>query len=88
MYRYQYILRVLAGLLALTAFAALAQESFPSKAVQFIVPFPPGGALDIVSRRLAEKYREDWGQPVLVVNRPGANGVVAWQGLLNTKPDG
>ncbi len=88
MYRYQYILRMLAGLLALTAFAALAQEPFPSKAVQFIVPFPPGGALDIVSRRLAEKYREDWGQPVLVVNRPGANGVVAWQGLLNTKPDG
>jgi tripartite-type tricarboxylate transporter receptor subunit TctC len=56
--------------------------------MQLIVPFPPGGALDIVSRRLAEKYREDWGQPVLVVNRPGANGVLAWQNLLNTSPDG
>lgn len=70
------------------ALPAAAQELFPSKAVQLIVPFPPGGALDIVSRRLAEKYREDWGHPVLVVNRPGANGVLAWQGLLSTKPDG
>jgi tripartite-type tricarboxylate transporter receptor subunit TctC len=68
--------------------SARAQDPFPSKPVQLIVPFPPGGALDIVSRRLAERYRGDWGQPVLVVNRPGANGVLAWQGLLNTKPDG
>lgn len=73
---------------ALAAMPAGAQDAFPSKAVQFIVPFAPGGALDIVSRRLAEKYREDWGQPALVVNRPGANGVLAWQGLLNAKPDG
>lgn len=65
-----------------------AQEAFPAKAVQLIVPFSAGGALDIVSRRLAEKYREDWGQAVLVINRPGANGVLAWQGLLTTKPDG
>jgi len=86
MYRYQYILPLMAGLFALAP--ALAQEPFPSKTVQLIVPFPPGGALDIVSRRLADRYREDWGQPVLVVNRPGANGVVAWRGLLNTKPDG
>jgi tripartite-type tricarboxylate transporter receptor subunit TctC len=86
MYRYQYIALLLTGFFALAP--AAAQEPFPSKAVQLIVPFPPGGALDIVSRRLAEKYREDWGQPVLVVNRPGANGVLAWQNLLNTKPDG
>jgi tripartite-type tricarboxylate transporter receptor subunit TctC len=56
--------------------------------VQLIVPFPPGGASDIVNRRLAEKFREDWGRPALVINRPGANGVLAWQALLNTKPDG
>ena len=72
----------------LLAAPALADEPFPAKAVQFIVPFPPGGALDVVSRRLAEKYREDWGQSVVIVNRPGANGVLAWQGLLTTKPDG
>ncbi len=86
MYRYQYILPLLAAIFL--APPAAAQEVFPAKTVQLIVPFPPGGALDIVSRRLAEKYREDWGQPVLVVNRPGANGVLAWQNLLNTKPDG
>src|SRR3954470_4505411 len=86
MYRYQYILLLVAAIFLPSR--ALAQEPFPSKAVQLIVPFPPGGALDIVSRRLADKYREDWGQPVLVINRPGADGVLAWQGLLNTKPDG
>lgn len=86
MYRYRYILLGLAALFV--AAPAPAQEPFPSRPVQLIVPFPPGGVLDLVSRRLAERYREDWGQPVIVVNRPGANGVVAWQGLLNTRPDG
>jgi tripartite-type tricarboxylate transporter receptor subunit TctC len=86
-YRYRYIL-VLALCCAMPAVPAAAQETFPSRPVQLIVPFPHGGALDIVSRQLAEKYRKDWGQPVLVLNRPGANGVRAWQGLLNTRPDG
>lgn len=77
---------VLCGLLH--AAQSCAQDAFPSRPVQFIVPFPAGGALDVVSRRLAERYREEWGQPAVVVNRPGANGVVAWQALLTTKPDG
>ncbi len=84
--RYRYILLALAAIFS--ALPAQAQEPFPSRPVQLIVPFPPGGVLDLVSRRLADRYRDDWGQPVIVVNRPGANGVVAWQGLLNTKPDG
>lgn len=65
-----------------------AQEAFPSRALQLVVPFPPGGVSDILNRRMAEKFREDWGQPAVVINRPGANGVLAWQALLNTKPDG
>ena len=85
----KYLAAAIAGCCLLSMGApASAQEAFPVKPVQIIVPFPPGGALDTVARRLAEKYREDWGQPVLVVNRPGANGLVAWQGLLTTKPDG
>lgn len=74
--------------LLLPGAASFAQEAFPTKPVQLIVHFPTGGVQDIVSRRLAEKFREDWGQPVLVINKPGANGVVAWQYLLTTKPDG
>ena len=75
-------------LLAWAAAPSFGQEPYPSRTVQLIVPFPPGGSQDIVNRRLAEKFREIWGQPVVVINRPGANGVVAWQALLSTKPDG
>lgn len=85
----KYLAAAIAGCCLLSFGApADAQDAFPVKPVQIIVPFPPGGALDTVARRLAEKFRADWGQPVLVINRPGANGVVAWQGLLTTKPDG
>ncbi len=65
-----------------------AQEAWPTKPVQLIVPFPPGGAVDIVARKLAESWKTEFGQPVLVVNRPGANGVVAWQSLASQPPDG
>lgn len=80
-------------LLSLAPFAllpatGLAQEAFPSRPVQIIVPFPPGGAVDIVARKIAERWKAELGQPVLVVNRPGANGVVAWQSLMTLPPDG
>lgn len=65
-----------------------AQETWPTKPVQLIVPFPPGGAVDIMARKMAETWKNDFGQPVLVVNRPGANGVVAWQSLASQPPDG
>jgi tripartite-type tricarboxylate transporter receptor subunit TctC len=65
-----------------------AQEAFPSRPLQLVVPFPPGGAVDIVGRKMVEKLRDGLGQPVVVVNRPGANGVVAWQSLLTARPDG
>lgn len=73
---------------ALAAGFAGAQEPWPTKPVQLIVPFPPGGAVDIVARKLADSWKNDFGQPVLVVNRPGANGVVAWQSLASQPPDG
>lgn len=73
---------------ALAAGFAGAQEPWPTKPVQLIVPFPPGGAVDIVARKLADGWKNDFGQPVLVVNRPGANGVVAWQSLASQPPDG
>lgn len=65
-----------------------AQEAWPTKPVQLIVPFPAGGAVDIVARKMAETWKNEFGQPVLVVNRPGANGVVAWQSLASQPADG
>lgn len=73
---------------ALIAASAAAQDTFPTRTVQLVVPFPPGGAVDIVGRKIAEKWKDDFGQPVIVLNKPGANGVVAWQSLASTTPDG
>lgn len=73
---------------ALLTAGAAAQDAFPTRPVQLVVPFPPGGAVDIVGRKVAEKWKDELGQPVVVVNRPGANGVVAWQSLASLPPDG
>ena len=64
------------ALLALCAATTPAQQSYPNKAMRIIVPYPPGGTSDILARSLAEKLTGSWGQPVVVENKPGANGNV------------
>ena len=66
---------------------ALAQ-SYPTKAVRLIVPFPPGGATDIVGRLVAGKMQEVWGQPVIVENKPGAGTVVGTDAVAKAAADG
>jgi tripartite-type tricarboxylate transporter receptor subunit TctC len=74
---------------ALLCGACLAQaQSFPNRAVRIVVPYAPGGGTDIISRQLAQKLQEAWGQPVLVDNRPGANGVIGTDWVLKSPPDG
>jgi tripartite-type tricarboxylate transporter receptor subunit TctC len=77
-------------LLALAATAASAQTPphYPARAVRMIVPFPPGGGTDIISRTIAQKLNEAWGQPVIVDNRSGANGIIGTEMLAKSKPDG
>jgi tripartite-type tricarboxylate transporter receptor subunit TctC len=67
---------------------ASAQPSFPSKPVRLFVPYPAGGAVDILARTLGDEPSKQWGQPVIVENRPGAGGVVASQALATSAPDG
>jgi tripartite-type tricarboxylate transporter receptor subunit TctC len=68
--------------------AASAQSSFPSKPVRIFVPYAAGGGVDILARTLGDVVSRQWGQPVIVENRPGAGGVVASQALVTSPPDG
>jgi tripartite-type tricarboxylate transporter receptor subunit TctC len=71
------------------AMPALAQAAWrATHAVRIIVPFPPGGATDMLARLVASGLGESLGQPLVVENRPGANGVVATQALLGAPADG
>ena len=67
---------------------AAAQDKFPSKPIRIIVPYAPGGGTDIVSRLVGDQMRQSLGQPVVVENKVGANGIIAIEELLNAKPDG
>lgn len=75
-----------AALLALPA-GALAQ-SYPAKPVRMVVPFPAGGATDIVGRLIAQKLTEAWGQQVIVDNRGGAGGTIGSDIAAKSAPDG
>ena len=63
-------------------------ESFPSHAVRVIVPYTPGGSADIAARLLAEPLSKQWGQPVVVENRAGANGIIGTDVVAKAPPDG
>jgi tripartite-type tricarboxylate transporter receptor subunit TctC len=67
---------------------AAAQPAYPSKAIRFILPFPPGGGTDILGRILAQKLSEELGQPVIPENRPGAGGNVGNEAAAKSPPDG
>ena len=78
------IICLLAGLASPTH----AQSAFPSRPITLVVPYAPGGVVDMTARLLADGLRERFGQPVIVVNKPGANGMIALAELVKTEPDG
>src|SRR5688572_24416195 len=63
-------------------------QAYPAKAVRIIVPFSPGGATDIVTRLLAQKLTEAWGQQVVADNRAGASGNIGAELAAKSPPDG
>jgi tripartite-type tricarboxylate transporter receptor subunit TctC len=77
----------LAVLLWLTATAAAAQ-GYPSRAVTIVVPFPPGGLIDLVARIIQPKLQAELGQPVVVENRSGAGGTLGAEAVTRAAPDG
>jgi tripartite-type tricarboxylate transporter receptor subunit TctC len=80
--------RLVAGLgLAACGFAS-AEAPYPGKTLRLIVPFPAGGSTDPVARLLAQKLTDDWGQAVVVDNRPGGNTIIGTDALAKAAPDG
>ena len=83
--------RLVAAAVAMTAailpLPVLAQ-SYPSKAIRLVSPFPPGGSVDVVGRLLGAKLSESLGQQVVVDNRSGASGVIGTEAVMNSPPDG
>jgi tripartite-type tricarboxylate transporter receptor subunit TctC len=84
-----------AALIASAALACLpaaaqgdAAASYPNKPVRMIVNFPPGGTVDVLTRTVAQKLSEKWGQPVVIENRPGAGGNIGAQAVFSAEPDG
>lgn len=73
---------------ALLSLTALAQDSYPNRAIRIVVPFPPGGGSDLVARTVAARLTESWKVPVLVDNRPGGNTVIGAEAAAKAAPDG
>jgi tripartite-type tricarboxylate transporter receptor subunit TctC len=81
--------RLVAALLLIVSCSALAQaQSFPSRPLTLIVPFPPGGSTDSAARIMAERMRETLGQPIVIENVGGAGGSIGVGRLARSVPDG
>jgi hypothetical protein len=84
-------MKLIAAVLALCSLACAGTataQTWPSRPVRMIVPFPPGGATDILARVLAQRLGESLGQHIVVDNRPGAGGTLGSRLLLDALPDG
>lgn len=83
---YRYLLGL--ALALSSALPAMAQEAYPNRPVRWVVPFPPGGPTDTLSRVLAAKLADQWSQNVIVENRPGAGGAIGSEFVAKAAPDG
>src|SRR6266481_4792974 len=79
---------MISALMMATAAAQERPDAFPTRSIKIVVPFPAGGPSDVLARMIGQKMSEDWGQPVVVENRPGANTVLGAQQVAKAAPDG
>lgn len=80
--------RLLPVVLAATVASGAGAQQYPTKPIRIVAPFGPGGLVDVLARATGEKLRVSLGQPVIVDNRPGANGTIATQLAAKAQPDG
>ena len=81
-------LRVAASAAALCSLATVHAQSYPAKPIKLVVPFPAGGATDVLARVIGEKMAASMGQPVIVDNKPGAAGIIGTDAVAKAAPDG
>ncbi len=79
---------IVALVLVLAALGPASAQSYPSKPIRVIVPFAPGGAVDVLARLVGAKMSDSIGQPVIIENRAGAAGNVAADAVAKSPPDG
>jgi tripartite-type tricarboxylate transporter receptor subunit TctC len=79
---------LLAALSSLSPWAMAQAGDYPTRTIKFIVPVPPGGAADAMSRMIAEHLQAKWGQTVVVENKPGAGSSLGMDGVAKATPDG
>lgn len=80
--------RVGLAALLLTAGLPVSAQTFPAKPSRLVVPFPPGGPLDVIGRLIAQRLGDRWGQNVVVENKPGAGGNIGADFVAKAPPDG
>jgi len=84
----RWVWRMAIAAAAMIAAGIASAEPFPTKSVHILVPYPPGGGVDVLTRTLADTVSKSWGQSIVVENRPGAGGVIASQAIATSAPDG
>jgi tripartite-type tricarboxylate transporter receptor subunit TctC len=84
----QHTLKALAIALALGAGSTPALGEYPERTITFIVPYTPGGTVDLLARALGQRMTAAWNQPVVILNRPGAGGSVGADAAAKAAPDG
>jgi len=80
-------LRIALAALVVALPSAVCAE-YPDRTVQIIVPYTPGGTVDLLARALGARFTAAWGQPVVILNRPGAGGSVGAEAAAKSAPDG
>jgi len=84
----QWVFRTYAVVLSLAIAGSVSAQAFPSKPIRLVIPFAPGGVVDVTARQIGPKLSEALGQPVLIENRSGAGGTIAADYVAKSTPDG
>src|SRR2546428_7558721 len=82
------LIRFIACMAGMACALGLQAQTYPTRPIRLVVPFPPGGSSDSVARFVVQKFSEGLGQPVIIENRPGVGGLLGSEAVAKAAPDG